>query len=131
MNLTTLRNVFLPIAMTASLLLPSTASAITSVKSWAYKPFSVTSTSLKKEMGDDYIAEKLMCKTPVATMQETMDLFQNYDLVGTDKTDGTVTLTTFRGKQEGRPVNVVFAVEASTKLLRYVWVGGKPALHCQ
>lgn len=82
-------------------------------------------------MGDEYIAEKLMCKTPIASLQETMDLFQNYDLVGSNKTDGTVTLTTFRGKQEGRPVDVAFAVDTSTKLLRYVWVAGKPALHCQ
>lgn len=99
-------------------------------QSWAYKPFSITSTKQKKEMGDAYISKNLMCKTTTSNMSVFMDLIQNYDLIDSSAGDGTISMSTFRGKQNGAPVQVMLAVDSRTKLLSYVWVDGKPALHC-
>lgn len=99
-------------------------------QSWAYKPFSITSSKQKKEMTDAYISKNLMCKTTTSNMSVYVDLAQNYDLVESSAGDGTISMTTFRGRQNGAPVHVMLAVDSKTKLLSYVWVDGKPALHC-
>lgn len=118
------------VVVAASLVLPLTGVAQTVAKSWAYKPFSVTSTKQKREVGDAAIADQLMCKSTLDNAAEFMDLVQNFDLVRTSAADGTVSMTTFRGRQEGRQVEVMFAVDTRTRLLSYVWVDGKPNLHC-
>lgn len=102
-------------------------------KTWAYKPFSIHSSKLGKDMSDTYIANKFVCKTPMATLQETMYLLQNYDLVDSQKGDGTLTITSFRGNQQGNEVVVSLAVDeqSNPRIVRYVLVEGVPALNCQ
>lgn len=101
-------------------------------KSWTYKPFSITSTQHRKQMNDAHIANTFMCKPPMATLQATMDLFQNYDFTDSSKTDGTLTVTSFRGMQEGKKVTVSLAVDeqSTPRLVRYILVDGMPALSC-
>lgn len=102
-------------------------------KTWSYKPFAILSTRQNKQMSDVYIANTFMCKTPAQTLQATMDLLQNYDLVGTSKTDGTLTVTSFKGTQQGKSVSVALAVDeqSNPRLVRYILVDGMPALNCQ
>lgn len=102
-------------------------------KTSTYKPFSILSTQQGKQLSDTYIANVFLCKTPTETLQATMDLIQNYDLVGTSKTDGTLTVTSFRGVQQGRNVTVALAVDEQSKprLVRYILVDGMPALNCR
>lgn len=102
-------------------------------KNWRYKPFSITSTQHKKEMSDAYIANTFMCKTPMSTLAETRDLIENYDLVNSNKTDNTLTVTSFRGIQEGKMVIVALAVDeqSTQRLVRYILVDGMPVLTCQ
>lgn len=95
-----------------------------------YRPFSITSQILKTEMSDEYIIEKLMCKTTSSTLAETADLFQNYDLISSNTTDGTIAATTFKGKQDGKDVEVTLLVDTTTNTLSYIWVSGKTALTC-
>lgn len=101
-------------------------------KTWSYKPFSILSSKLGKEMSDSYIANKFVCKTPTETLQESMELLQNYDLVDTSKTDGTLTVTSFRGMQQGKRVTVSLAVDEQSRprIVRYILVDGMPALNC-
>lgn len=119
------------VVVSVSLALPLLGAAQTVAKSWAYKPFSVTSTKQKREVGDAAIADQLMCKSTLDNLAEFMDLVQNFDLVRTSATDGSMSMTTFLGRQEGRQVEVMFAVEARTRLLSHIWVDGKPHLHCK
>ena len=102
-------------------------------KMQSYKPFSILSARKDKHMSDVYIANTFLCKTPTETLQVTMDLLQNYDLVGTSKTDGTLTVTSFRGLQQGKNVTVSLAVDeqSNPRLVRYILVDGMPALNCQ
>lgn len=102
-------------------------------KTWRYKPFSITSTQHHKQMSDAYIANTFMCKSPMATLQETRDLIENYDLVDTSKTDNTLTVTSFRGDQEGKMVTVSLAVDeqSAPRLVRYILVDGLPVLSCR
>lgn len=102
-------------------------------KSWSYKPFSILSTQMDAQMSDSYIANAFLCKTPAETLQATMDLLQNYDLTGTSKTDGTLTITSFKGIQQGRNVTVSLAVDeqSNPRIVRYILVDGAPALSCQ
>ncbi|WP_157281232.1 hypothetical protein [Methyloversatilis universalis] len=102
-------------------------------KTWSYKPFSILSTRQDKRMSDAYIANSFLCKTPTETLQATMDLLRNYDLVDTSKTDGTLTVTSFRGLQDGKNVTVSLAVDeqSNPRVVRYILVDGMPALNCQ
>lgn len=102
-------------------------------KTRSYKPFSILSTRLGKQMSDAYIANTFLCKSPAETLQVTMDLLQNYDLVGTSKTDGTLTITSFRGIQQGTNVTVSLAVDekSNPRLVRYILIDGIPTLSCQ
>jgi hypothetical protein len=102
-------------------------------KTWTYKPFSILSTKSNRQISDAYIANVFMCKTPASTLQETMDLIQNYALIESSKTDGTLTITSFRGSQEGNSVTVSLAVDeqSSPRLVRYVLVNGMPAIKCK
>ena len=61
-----------------------------------------------------------------------MELLQNYDLVDTSKTDGTLTVTSFRGVQQGKRVTVSLAVDEQSRprIVRYILVDGMPALNC-
>lgn len=101
-------------------------------KTWTYKPFSIVSKQHGKKMSDFYIANTLMCRSPAVTLQATADLFQNYDLIDSSKTDGTLTVTSFRGTQEGKLVTVSLAVDeqSTPRLVRYILVNGMPALNC-
>lgn len=100
------------------------------VKSADYRPFTVVSTKLKKEMPDNYIQERLMCRSTMAALAENLDLLQNYDLISSSATDGTMSLTSFRGRQGGRAVEVIFAVDTSTRQLSYLWIDDKPVFRC-
>ena len=99
---------------------------------WSYKPFSILSSKLGKEMSDVSIAKKFVCKSPTETLQESMELLQNYDLVDVSKTDGTLTITSFRGVQQGKRVTVSLAVDEQSRprIVRYILVDGMPALNC-
>lgn len=114
------------------------ASGITSMpeqveKTASYKTFSILSSEHNTKMTDTVIANKFMCKTPTETLQDTLELMKDYDLVGSDKTDGTMTLTSFRGEQDGRPVTVSLAVDetSSPRITRYLLVDGLPAVSCK
>lgn len=102
-------------------------------KTSSYKSFSILSTRQGKQMSDAYIANTFLCKSPSETMQLTMNLLQNYDLVDTSKTDGTLTITSFRGIQHGKNVIVSLAVDeqSNPRLVKYILVDGIPALNCQ
>lgn len=102
-------------------------------KTQTYKPFSISSAQKYKHMSDIYIANAFLCKTPTETVQATMDLLQNYNLIDTSKTDGTLTVTSFRGLQHGKNVTVSLAVDeqSNPRVVRYILVDGIPALSCQ
>lgn len=99
---------------------------------WSYKPFAILSSKLAKEMSDVSIAKKFVCKSPTETLQDSMELLQNYDLVDSSKTDGTLTITSFRGVQQGKRVTVSLAVDEQSRprIVRYILVDGMPALNC-
>jgi uncharacterized protein len=99
---------------------------------WSYKPFAILSSKLGNEMSDVSIANRFLCKSPAETLQESMDLLQNYDLVDTSRTDGTLTTTSFRGIQEGKKVTISLAVDEQSRprIVRYILVDGMPALNC-
>lgn len=101
-------------------------------KSWSYKPFSITSSQLKKEMPDFQVASIFMCKSPTAALAATMDLLRNYDVIGSDKTDGTLTFTSFEGRQEGGKVSVSLVVDeqSTPRIVRYVFINGQAVLSC-
>jgi hypothetical protein len=118
------------IAAAALLTLAHASFSQTVAKSWAYKPFTVTSTKLKREVSDAYIADKLMCKSTLQNMAKFMDLVRDFDLLRTSAMDGSVSMTVFQGKQEGSSAEVAFFVDSRTRLLQYIWVNGAPALQC-
>lgn len=128
----TLRQMFVAAAILFSMVAGASQSYADEhvAKSWAYAPFSVKSTKEKKEISDEFISENLMCKPTTQNIADFMNLVQNFDLLGTSSTDGTVSMTTFRGKQAGAPAEVTFAVQTSTRVLEWVWVNGKPNLQC-
>lgn len=84
-------------------------------------------------MSDVYIANKFVCKTPMETLKESMNLLQDYDLVDSSNGDGTLTLISFKGIQEGKSVVISLAVDeqSNPRVVRYVLVEGMPALNCQ
>ena len=102
-------------------------------KTWSYKPFSILSTKYNKQMDDVHIAKTFLCRTPTATLEATTDLFKNYDVIGSSKTDGTLTVTSFRGIQQGEKITVSLAVDEQSepRLVRYILIDGIPALSCQ
>lgn len=102
-------------------------------KTQSYKPFSILSSRQDKQMSDVYIANTFLCKVPAEKLQVTMDLLRNYDLVDTSKTDGTLSVTSFRGIQQGRNVTVSLAVDeqSNPRLVRYILVDGIQVLNCQ
>lgn len=97
-----------------------------------YKPFSITSARQKKQISDYYIANDFLCKKPQETSQEILNLIDNYDLIGSSKTDGTLTVTSFRGIQQGEKVVVGIAVDeqSNPRIVRYILVDGMPAITC-
>lgn len=102
-------------------------------KTFAYKPFTILAKASGRQMSDVEAATKYLCKSPSDTVAETMDLLQNYELIDTSKTDGTMTVTTFRGRQLGKPVSVSLAVDEQSKprIVQYLLVDGQPALACK
>lgn len=84
-------------------------------------------------MDDVHIAKTFLCRTPTATLEATTDLFKNYDVIGSSKTDGTLTVTSFRGIQQGEKITVSLAVDEQSepRLVRYILIDGIPALSCQ
>lgn len=99
-------------------------------KSANYRPFTIVSSKLQKEMPATFIEERLMCRSTLTTMPEIMDLVQNYDLLRTSPTDGSMSMTAFRGRQDGRPVEVLLGVQSSNRTLLYLWVAGELLLSC-
>ena len=95
-----------------------------------YRPFSIVSSKLQREVPDTFIEERLMCRSTLTTMAELMDLLQNYDLLRTDAMDGSLSMTTFRGRQDGKYVEVNLFVETSNRRLSSIWVAGKPMFSC-
>lgn len=102
-------------------------------KTQSYKPFSISSTRQGKRMSDVFIARTFLCKTPSETLEATIDLLQNYDLVDTSKTDGTLTITSYVGIQKEKNVTISLAVDeqSNPRIVRYILVDGMPALVCQ
>ena len=109
--------------------LTPSAIALSVTKSWGYKSFSVTSTKLKKEMSDTYVAANLMCRSTKSSPVASMDLLQNYDLIGTTNIDGIVS-TYFKGKQSGSRAIIMFLIDPSTNILKYVYVNDMLTLRC-
>jgi len=111
--------------------LPAIAAAQTSQHSRAYKPFSITSTKLKKEMSVEQIERTLMCKGAGDVFSLMMDLMQNYDFLGTKMSpDRTASSARFIGKQGGKTVPIDLIVDQSTRRLSWVYVDGEPTLDC-
>jgi hypothetical protein len=100
------------------------------VKTADYRPFTVISSKLGKEMPDSHIQDRLMCRSTMSALADNMDLLQNYDLLGSNRLDGTMSVTSFRGRQDGKIVQVMFWVETSTRQLNHLWVDGKPVFNC-
>ena len=84
-------------------------------------------------MSDIQIARNLMCKPPESIVAETMNLLNNYVLVDSDKTDGTMTITSFSGNQDGKDALISLAIDerANPRVLRYVFVNDSVALSCK
>lgn len=95
-----------------------------------YRPFTIVSSKLQKEISDQFIEERLMCRSTLTTMPELMELTQNYDLLRTSAMDGSISTTTFRGRQDGKFVEVMLAVQSSDRILSFIWVAGKPVFSC-
>lgn len=106
------------------------ANALTVKKGDGYKPFSIHSTKLKKDMSDAYIIKNLMCYSTREKLADNLRLLQDYDLIGTDPTDGSLTFTKFAGKQGGKPAEIDFVVDSNTHILTYVLLNGDYALTC-
>lgn len=124
-------SVYIRAILCAAFTLPPLAYAQTSHHSWAYKPFSITSTKLKKEMGVDQIERTFVCKTAMQSFHEMSDLMQSYDFRGVEvSSDGTTSTANFLGKQEGKTVLVELIVNRSTQRLTWVNVNGRPTLDC-
>ncbi|QHE84730.1 hypothetical protein [Hydrogenophaga sp. BPS33] len=96
-----------------------------------YRPFAITSSKLKTEIPDTFIFDKLMCRSTLDNLAEFMDILKNYDLLRSNAMDGTMSMTTFRGRQGGRPVEVLLAVQTSDRNLMHVLVDGQFALTCR
>jgi len=115
--------------MVLAVTLTPSAMALSVIKNWGYTPFSVTSTKLKKEMSDTYIATNLMCRATWGSPVASMDLLQNYDLIGTANVDGIVSRY-FKGKQSGSRAIIMFSIDSSTSVLKYVYVNDELMLRC-
>lgn len=114
------------------LALPAIATAQTSQHSRAYKPFSITSSKLKKEISVDQFERTFMCKTAMEMFSEMTNLMQNYDFLGTQVSpDGTASSARFLGRQGGKTVPVELIVDRSTQRLSWVYVDGQPTLDCR
>lgn len=123
---------FLIRALCVVMALPAIAAAQTSQHSRAYKPFSITSSKLKKEISVDQFERTFMCKTAVQIFGEMTDLMQNYDFLGTQVSpDGTASSARFLGKQGGKTVPVDLIVNRSNQRLSWVDVDGQPTLDCR
>jgi hypothetical protein len=72
-----------------------------------------------------------MCRSTLDTMGDVMELVQNFDLLRTSPMDGSMSLTTFGGRQGGKPVEVSLAVQTSDRLLMHVMVDGQIAITCR
>lgn len=99
------------------------------VRKEGYKPFVITSSSLNKEVTSDAVEENLMCRSTLETMESSMYLLKNFDLVESGG-DSSLAITSFRGVQEGRGVTVSFMVSKDDNVLRYIWVDNISTLGC-
>lgn len=97
-----------------------------------FRPFAITSAKTKKEMSSDQIEKTFMCKVTTSVLAEGMDLLQNYDLLGSEKSqDGSASMTHFKGRQGNKTVPVTFVVDNSNQRLSWVFVDLQPALSCR
>lgn len=114
---------------------PSPAAAFPSgmEKTWSYKPFSILAREGNGQMSDVEAATRFLCKSPGDTLSLTMDLLKNYQVIESNKTDGTMTITSFRGLQLGKKVAVSLAVDeqARPRIVQYILVDGQPAVTCK
>lgn len=102
-------------------------------KTWSYKPFSILAREGNGQMSDVEAATRFLCKSPGDTLAQTMDLLKNYQVLESSKTDGTMTITSFRGLQHGKRVAVSLAVDeqARPRIVQYILVDGQPAVACK
>lgn len=96
-----------------------------------YRPFALTSSKLKREKSDAFVMDKLMCRSTLDNMVELTELVQNFDLVRTNPTDGSLSLITFLGRQGGQVVGVSLAVQTADRVLAHVMVDGQVAITCR
>ena len=99
-------------------------------RTWSYKPFSITSTKLNKSLSGVELEQKLMCRKNTENMAFIMSLLRDYDRLGTTE-DESASMVSFRGQQEGKPVDVSLVTEPRERRLMYVAVNGQPVLGCK
>lgn len=101
-------------------------------KTHTYKPFSILSKNHTDTLNDIALSYAVLCKSPSESLAQTMDLLQNYEVVGSSKADGTMTITTFGGIQDGQVVPVALAIDetVSPRRVSYILVNELPAIAC-
>jgi len=100
------------------------------IKAEKYNSFSITSKKINKEMSDEYIINNLMCRSTQVELEKNLDLLKNYDLVDSDRTDGSMVMTTFAGKSNNKTAKITLLIDSKTHVLFELWVNDNEALKC-
>lgn len=127
-----MRSVLLGLGMSLLASVCGAALAASPTRTSDFRPFTISSSKLQREMSVEQLEGTLMCKS-MATgegLAANMDLLKNYDVLGTDRTDGTLTITTLAGRQQGKQVKVQLLVDQSQKMIAYAMVNGVYMLKC-
>lgn len=93
-----------------------------------FSPFSIVSTKLGTEISSDELEKHYLCRT--GAIAPTMELIQNYDVEGSDPLDGSMTITSFRGRQNGQDVLVDIWASHSPQSNIRVFVNKTQAIRC-
>lgn len=98
------------------------------IRDEGYAPFSIVSTKLGTALSSDELESHYMCR--VDAIAPTVELIQNYDVVGTDPMDGSIASTSFAGRQNGEDVLVEIWAIHNPQMNSYVYVNKKEVMHC-
>lgn len=127
-----MKSTLLALGISALALVCGSALAASPTRTSAFQPFTISSSKLQKEMSVEQLENTLMCKSMAAGegLAANMDLLKNYDVLGTDRMDGTLTITTLAGRQQGKQVRVQLLVDQSQRMIAYAMVNGVYMLKC-
>jgi hypothetical protein len=95
-----------------------------------YKPFSITSAKLGKEISSKHIETKLLCRSIFETFAETKALIKKYDVLRSGG-DHSMAMTDFLGLQDGKEVTITLMTTRSDNILKYIMVDGQTVLSCR